>query len=105
MEANNCTAINGSAGVAHHEHSMGQLLVDHSTALSAVCLASLILGLPLSVNMLWHLRVATNASGRGVLRDRITFSELPFYYDNHYKYTFLWTYVKYWTLISNRHSE
>ena len=86
MEANNYTASNGSAGLAHQEHSMGQLLVDHSTALSAVCLASLILGLPLSVNMLWHLRVATNASGRGVLRDRIKFLELPFYYDTKLHY-------------------
>ena len=54
---------------------MGRLMVDHSTALSVAYLASLILGLPLSLNMLWHLRVATNASGRGVLRDRTAFSE------------------------------
>ena len=74
------SAANGSADVAHYGHSMGELLVDHTTALSAVCLASLVLGLPLSVNMLWHLRVATNAAGRGVLRDTITFSEcsVPF---------------------------
>ena len=73
MEAKNYSAAdtNGSATMAqHYEHSMGQLLVDHSPALSVACLASLILGLPLSLNMLWHLRVATNASGRGVLRDR-----------------------------------
>ena len=77
MEAKNYSGdTNGSATMAqHYEHSMGQLLVDHSTALSIACLASIILGLPLSLNMLWHLRVATNASGRGVLRDTITLSE------------------------------
>ena len=85
MEAKNYSGdTNGSATmVQHYEHSMGQLLVDHSTALSIACLASLILGLPLSLNMLWHLRVATNASGRGVLRDRsrsrrsVTFITMP----------------------------
>ena len=29
---------------------------------------SILLGLPLSVNMLWHLQVANGDSGRGVLR-------------------------------------
>ena len=42
--------------------------VDHGTALTAACVISLILGLPLMVNALWHLRVSSNASGRGVLR-------------------------------------
>ena len=37
-------------------------------ALFIVCLASLILGLPLAVNMMWHLQIATNTSGRGVMR-------------------------------------
>ena len=37
-------------------------------ALFIVCLASLILGLPLAVNMMWHLQIATNTSGRGVTR-------------------------------------
>ena len=78
MEAKNYSGkTNGSATMPqhyeHYEHSMGQLLVEHPTALSVACLASIILGLPLSLNMLWHLRVATNASGRGVLRDRVTF--------------------------------
>ena len=50
------------------EHSMGQLLGDHDGALSAACIASLVLGTPLLANALWHLRVSSNASGRGVLR-------------------------------------
>ena len=49
-------------------HSMGVLLSDHNSALSAVCIGSLILGLLLMANALWHLRVSSNASGRGVLR-------------------------------------
>ena len=49
-------------------HSMGKLLVNHSHALSTVCIASLFLGLPLMINAHWHLRVSSNASGRGVLR-------------------------------------
>ena len=49
-------------------HSMGTLLSDHNRALSAVCVASLILGLPLIANALWYLRVSSNARGRGVLR-------------------------------------
>ena len=82
MEERNHSATNDSAAKANnadcdeitpykdfdYEHSMGQLLAQHPTALSAACAASLVLGLPLSLNMLWHLRVATNASGRGVLR-------------------------------------
>ena len=70
MEGRNHSATNDSAKTDNvdYEHSMGQLLVRHPTALSAACAASLVLGLPLSLNMLWHLRVATNASGRGVLR-------------------------------------
>ena len=70
MEERNHSATNDSAKAddVDDEHSMGRLLVQHSTALSAACAASLALGLPLSLNMLWHLRVATNASGRGVLR-------------------------------------
>ena len=70
MEETNHSATSDSAMAddADYEHSMGQLLVQHPTALSAACAASLVLGLPISLNMLWHLRVATNASGRGVLR-------------------------------------
>ena len=48
---------------------MEPLLSDHNGALSVVCGTSLILGLPLIVNTLWHLRVSSNASGRGVLRN------------------------------------
>ena len=39
------------------EHSMGQLLSDHQTALTSVIIVSLILGLPLTLHMLWHLQV------------------------------------------------
>ena len=49
-------------------HSMGSLLVDHHGVLSSVCIVSLLLGSPLMINALWHLRVSSNASGRGVLR-------------------------------------
>ena len=49
-------------------HSMGDLLVDHQFPLMGVCLVSLLLGLPLVFNMLWHLRVASHTSGRGTLR-------------------------------------
>ena len=49
-------------------HSMGPLLGDHKHALSSVIILSLVLGLPLMLNALWHLRVSSNASGRGVLR-------------------------------------
>ena len=50
------------------DHSMGQLLTDLNVILFVVCITSLILGTPLMANALWHLRVASNASGRGVLR-------------------------------------
>ena len=38
---------------------MGQLLIDHQTALTSVIIVSLILGLPLTLHMLWHLQVST----------------------------------------------
>ena len=38
-------------------HSMGMLLQEHQAGLAAVCGASLVLGGPLSGNMLWHLQV------------------------------------------------
>ena len=49
-------------------HSMEPILSDHNGALSAVCCISLILGIPLILNTLWHLQVSSNAAGRGVLR-------------------------------------
>ena len=49
-------------------HSMGNLMVDFQVPLIGVCLASLLFGLPLIFNMMWHLRVANNNSGRGTLR-------------------------------------
>ena len=50
------------------EHAMMELLSDHQISLSIICIASIILGLPLMINTLWHLQVANNTSGRGVLR-------------------------------------
>ena len=50
------------------EHAMRDILSDHQIALLTTCIASVILGLPLTINMLWHLQVANNNSGRGVLR-------------------------------------
>ena len=47
---------------------MRDTLNDHQIALSAICIVSLVLGLPITINMLWHLQVANNNSGRGVLR-------------------------------------
>ena len=37
--------------------AMGHLLPEHNVALAVVCIASLFIGLPLTVNMLWHLQV------------------------------------------------
>ena len=50
------------------EHVLSDILIDHQLALSTICIVSVILGLPLNINMLWHLQVANNNSGRGVLR-------------------------------------
>ena len=47
---------------------VNNMVADLDTALTAACAISLTLGLPLMVNALWHLRVSSNASGRGVLR-------------------------------------
>ena len=41
---------------------------DYQISLSIICIGSIILGLPLKINLLWHLQVANNTSGRGVLR-------------------------------------
>ena len=66
-------------------YAMELLFRDHHAVLLVVCFVSLILGVPLAWNMLWHLQVrkninqcviapkqflqiATNAKGRGVLR-------------------------------------
>ena len=38
-------------------YAMEELIRDHHVALFCVCLGSLILGLPLAWNILWHLRV------------------------------------------------
>ena len=36
---------------------MGGALVEHRVALLAVCVASLLAGVPLAINMFWHLQV------------------------------------------------
>ena len=51
-----------------HGHSMGTLLVDHQMILLNTIIVSLVIGVPLAVNTLWHLQVSNNTSGRGVLR-------------------------------------
>ena len=50
------------------EHVLSDILIDHQLALSTICMLSVMLGLPLNMNMLWHLQVANNSTGRGVLR-------------------------------------
>ena len=50
------------------EHSMGQVMENHQIVLSVTCLVSLVLGFPLAINMLWHLQVSTDVSGRGVIK-------------------------------------
>ena len=50
------------------EHAMMELLSNHQISLSIICIASIVLGLPLKINLLWHLKVANNTSGRGDLR-------------------------------------
>ena len=37
-------------------HSMGSALVEHRSALLAVCVASLLASVPLAINMFWHLQ-------------------------------------------------
>ena len=63
MESSNDTKIG---------HSMEHHLTDHQVPLSLVCLISLLFGVPLAWNMLWHLRVANGGSGdrnkKGVLQ-------------------------------------
>ena len=50
------------------DHSMALLMHGYRVTLMVICVGCLILGIPVAYGMLWHLRVATNASGRGVLR-------------------------------------
>ena len=45
-----------------------ELMSVHQYSLSAFCITSIIFGILLATNMLGQLRVATEASGRGVLR-------------------------------------
>ena len=54
-------------GRTSHNHSM-ELLEVHEDALATSSAVSLALGLALAANMSWHLRISSEASGRGVLR-------------------------------------
>ena len=49
------------------QHSM-HLLWGHHTILATVFIISLVLGVPLSINKWWHLRVSSDRSGRGVIK-------------------------------------
>ena len=49
-------------------HPLEELVSIHDYPLSAVCIVSIIFGTLFAINMLCQLRVATAASGRGVLR-------------------------------------
>ena len=57
-KANKMTSENATTGGSSEatEHSLALLLRDHTAALSAISIVSLILGLPLAANMLWNLR-------------------------------------------------
>ena len=46
----------------HHPNSMGNLLGDHQMALASASALSFMLGLPLTLHMLWHLQVGHNYS-------------------------------------------
>ena len=50
------------------DHVLKDILISYQIPLSTISFISVILGLPLNINMLWHLQVANNNSGRGVLR-------------------------------------
>ena len=65
MEANYSSSANCSSEC---EHAMMALLNDHQMSLSIICIGSIVVGLPLKINLFWHLQVANNTSGRGVLR-------------------------------------
>ena len=54
MEVNAMSSMKDSNAT---DMAMGQLLPEHNVALALVCIASLFIGLPLTVNMLWHLQV------------------------------------------------
>ena len=55
----------GAAGTP--QHSM-HLLWGYHTAFATIFLIGLVLGVPLSVNKWWHLRVSGDRSGRGVIK-------------------------------------
>ena len=51
-----------------HVHPLEDLVENHSAVLVVVDIVSVVCGLQIALNMLWHLRVANANSGRGVLR-------------------------------------
>ena len=52
---------NNGSETGQEQNSMGQIISDHQVALSLLSLSSLVLGVPLALNMLWHLRVANES--------------------------------------------
>ena len=64
----NTTSEGFLASPEGQDYSMALLLQGYSVTMMVICATSFILGFPVVYGMLWHLRVATNASGRGVLR-------------------------------------
>ena len=75
--SNGCSNSTSSDGLSNatsgcftspEEHCMSQLFKGYRVTLLVICVTGLVLGLPVVFGMLWHLRIATNASGRGVLR-------------------------------------
>ena len=55
----------GASGTPHH--SM-HLLFEYQRTLATIFIISAILGVPLSINKWWHLRVSSDRSGRGVIK-------------------------------------
>ena len=54
---NSSSAPPGGEPFTTLDHPMGRLLEDHQVALAVVCISSLVMGVPLAVNTLWHLQV------------------------------------------------
>ena len=57
MEYSGGNSSSSLPGAGAGGHSMGSALVEHRSALLAVCVASLLAGIPLAINMFWHLQV------------------------------------------------
>ena len=60
MEYNNATTTPGAPSSSEPVgHSMGRALLEHRVAMLVACAASLLAGIPLAINMFWHLQVKT----------------------------------------------